>query len=172
MQVSFEHFDKNLHNREDFDCGEKSLNDFLQRQAGQRQKRNDSVTHVAVEHNATIPKIIYGYFSISAYSLRYESLPPSAVRVLPREQEVPCMKLGRLARNKRYTNSGFGGFLLSSALEKAVILSKEIGIYLVDVDAINERARQFYLKYGFHEFPNDSDHLFITLAEINKLGNS
>ena len=38
------------------------------------------------------------------------------------------------------------------------------------VDAIDEQARGFYLKYGFEELLDQSLHLFITLKVVRQLG--
>ena len=72
----FETFDKFIHDRVNFDCGSVELNEFLKTQANQRQKKNNAVTHVAVEKRAHItPKIIYGYYTISSYAVEFGILP-------------------------------------------------------------------------------------------------
>jgi hypothetical protein len=39
----------------------------------------------------------------------------------------------------------------------------------VEVDAIDDAARNFYLKFGFPSLLDDPRHLFLTMAEVRKL---
>lgn len=170
MRIAFEILDKQIHNREDFDCGAKDLNIFLKDQANQRQKRNNAVTHVAVDADSKgIPKIIYGYYTLSNHSLEYSILPSDDAKKAPHREKVPCLKLGRLARNRLYSSSGFGEIILIEVFRKAISLSSEVGIYLIDVDLLNDRVSKFYKKYGFKEFIDDNNHMFITIETIKKL---
>ena len=118
MKIVYERLDKTLHDREDFDCGESLLNDFLLKQATQRQKRHDAVTHVAVQlYNDKYPKKILGFYTLTNNALFYSSFPNQHVKILPELQAVPSVKIARFARNKRYTNPGFGEHLLIDALK-------------------------------------------------------
>lgn len=170
MKIAFEILDKEIHNRDDFDCGNLELNNFLKIQANQRQNRNNAVTHVSVNaDDIEIPKTILGYYTISNNSLIYDILPREDAKKTPSKESIPCLKLGRLARNKKYTNSGFGEIILMDVLRKALSLSQEVGIYLIDVDVKNEKVCRFYQKYGFKNFIDDSKHMFITLETIKKI---
>jgi GNAT superfamily N-acetyltransferase len=42
-----------------------------------------------------------------------------------------------------------GGALLKDALQRAVSVAQAIGVRALLVHALNERARQFYIHYGF-----------------------
>lgn len=154
MKITFEILDKDTHNRDDFDCGSEGLNSFLNKQANQRQKRHNAVTHVAVDADSrVIPKTIYGYYTLSNYCVEFNRLPPAD------------------ARNKLYSNSGFGEIILMEVFRKALSLSAEVGIYLIDVDILNEKVGKFYKKYGFKEFIDENKHMFITIETIKKLFN-
>ena len=48
-------------------------------------------------------------------------------------------------------------------------LSSEVGIFAVKVDAKNESAKAFYLKYGFIPLENDPLSLFIPIASLAKM---
>jgi len=39
----------------------------------------------------------------------------------------------------------------------------------VEVDALDDAARNFYLKFGFRSLQDDPRHLFLPLHEIRKL---
>jgi N-acetylglutamate synthase-like GNAT family acetyltransferase len=44
-----------------------------------------------------------------------------------------------------------------------------MGIYAVEVYALNESAKQFYLKYGFTPLEDDPLHLYLPMKKIRKL---
>lgn len=159
-----------IHDRKDFDCGSVALNLFLRDQANQRQKKYNAVTHVAVDlESAKVPKTIYGYYTLSNYSLEYDLLPPLEAKKTSPKEKVPVLKLGRIARNRLYTNPGFGEIILIDMFKKALSLSAEVGFYLIDVDILNESLGDFYRKYGFKEFLRDPKHMFITMETVKKL---
>ena len=172
MRLVFEPLD-NEHDKENFDCGIKALNSFLKEQANQRQKKHNAVTHVAIDRDDEItPKLIYGYYTLSNYSLDYNILPPlEAKKASPREK-VPALKLGRIARNKFCTNPGFGEIILMDVFRRSTLLSVEVGFYLIDVDILHEGLGKFYKKYGFKEFKDDDKHMFITMETVKKLWQS
>jgi hypothetical protein len=59
--------------------------------------------------------------------------------------------------------------LLIGALRRAEHLAAQLGIRAVEVDAIDESARQFYLKFGFTPLEDDPSHLFLPMCVIRKL---
>ncbi len=61
-----------------------------------------------------------------------------------------------------------GRELLVNALRRIVRASKEIGIYAVRVDAIDDKAKQFYLKYEFISFEDSPLSLFLPLKTIKQ----
>ena len=48
--------------------------------------------------------------------------------------------------------------------------TEEVGIRAVEVDASDDAARRFYLKFGFVPLVDDPNHLFLTIHVIRKLG--
>ena len=70
---------------------------------------------------------------------------------LPR-YSVPACRIAKLAIDTRFQGAGACSWLLRQALEKALSVSAEVGLYAVIVDAIDEKAKGFYLKYGFKAF--------------------
>ena len=57
----------------------------------------------------------------------------------------------------------------ADALKRAVSLADQLGIYAVEVYALTESAREFYLKFGFSELLDDRFHLYLTVKNIRKL---
>ncbi len=149
------------HDRTAFDCGEPSLDDFLKRFARQNDEKGLSRTYVAVLPDE--PKT-YGYYSLSSGAIRFDTMPEK----LPR-YPVPVIHLGRLAVDRSAKGQGLGKILLLDALKRAVSVSKQLGTYAVEVYALNDAARGFYLKYGFAPLLDDEHHLYLTMKAIRKL---
>jgi hypothetical protein len=51
-----------------------------------------------------------------------------------------------------------------------VHISEQVGMRAVEVDAIDDAARSFYLKFGFRPLLDDPRHLFLPVHLIRKLG--
>lgn len=132
--------------REGFDCGVPSLNDYLKRSALQILTKNVGVAIVAVPEDNR--KRVLGYYSVSMGQVEFASMPEDLAQGLPR-YPIPAMGLGRLAVAKSTQGPGVGGALLRDALQRAVSLSREAGTCVVLVDAIDERAKAIYERYGF-----------------------
>ncbi len=60
-------------------------------------------------------------------------------------------------------------FYLELLLYRGIRLAEEIGVYGFTVDAINEKAKNFYLNYGFIPLQNNELSLFIPLKNLQKL---
>lgn len=62
-----------------------------------------------------------------------------------------------------------GELLLIDALKRATQVSEQLGICAVEVRALNDSARTFYLKYGFTSLVDDEMHLYLPMKTIRKL---
>ena len=76
------------------------------------------------------------------------------------------MLIGKLAVDKSMQGTGLGKKLLMECFHRAVNLSSEIGVFAVTVAAINEQAKEFYLKYGFIPLRDNEFTLFIPIKTI------
>jgi len=149
------------HNRDEFDSEESSLNDFLKYYARQNDSKGLGKTFVAVLPEQTR---VFGYYTISSSSLAFDNLPEK----LPR-YPVPVVHLGRLAVDRTAKGEGLGAFLLLDAFRRSLKVADELGIYAVEVRALSESAKNFYLKFGFVELNDDKFHLYLTIKKIRKL---
>jgi GNAT superfamily N-acetyltransferase len=149
--------------KEDFDCGITELNDYLKKYARQNHERGIAKTFVALLN--TGDKTIVGYYSTSMAEIRRESFPENYRRRLPR-YPIPAMRIGKLAVDKSVQGKGLGKELLMQAFGSVVRLSSEVGIFAVTVDAFDEQAKQFYLKYGFIPLEDNERSLFLPMKTI------
>lgn len=153
------------HDRSQFDCGQPVLNEWLRSMAGQCDRRDLSKTFVALP---TGQSVVAGYYALASHRVIHDVIPAEESRRLPK-LDVPVVLLGRLAVDRSMQRQGLGSLLLVDALHRVNVIADEIGIRAVEVDAIDDSARRFYLKYGFRPLLDDPNHLFMPLHEIRKL---
>lgn len=153
------------HDRSRFDCGQPALNEWLKDRAGQFDRRDLSRTFVATRRDETL---VVGYYAISTHRVVYDILPAAEAKGLPR-LDVPVVLIGRLAVDQSVQGQGLGALLLVDALGRAARISEQVGIRAVEVDALDDAARSFYLKFGFRSLLDDPRHLLMPMHEIRKL---
>jgi len=153
------------HDRSQFDCGQPTLNEWLKLRAGQFDRKDLSRTFVATRGDS--PAVL-GYYALATHRLVFETLPPGESKGLPR-LDVPVVLLGRLGVDRTVHRQGLGSLLLVDALRRAMNISEQIGVRAVEVDAIDEVAKQFYLRFGFRELLDDPRHLLMPMHEVRKL---
>ena len=74
--------------------------------------------------------------------------------------------LGRLAVDSNHQGAVIGVGPLKDALQRVVQISGAVGSRALIVHAIDQNAMAFYFKYGFIEFPNGSQTLFLLIETI------
>lgn len=164
LKWEIQHFARS-HDRSQFDCGIAELNEWLQKRVSQYERRDLSRTYVAIPGGENR---VLGYYAISMHRVTYEALPEDQARELPRI-DVPVVLLGRLAVDKTVQRQGLGETVLLDALARSLLISSQVGIRAVEVDAFDEAAKTFYLKYGFVELLDDHRHLFLPMQVIRRL---
>ena len=158
-----ERLDPKRHDRKAFRCGEPELDEYLRRFASQNEKAGAGRHYVAVVSPGDAE--VLGYYALAAGSVKYAEVPDDLRRRLGR-YPVPVVQLTRLAVDQRHQGRRLGEFLLLDALARILALSTEIGVHAVDVIALNDSARGFYLKYGFAPLLDDERHLFLPMTTV------
>lgn len=155
----------NKHKRKTFTCEEESLTDYIRKQVSQDIRKKLAACFVAVDENQKV----VGYYTLSSESLGRESIPEKYLKQVPRNYNAPVILLGRLARDIKTKGTGLGEHLLMDALFRSYKLSNEsIGAMAVVVDPINDKAVEFYKKYGFEQLP-DSEKMFLPMKVIGQI---
>lgn len=150
------------HDRTAFQCGLPSLDDFLRKLASQYEKKHMGRTYVAVQSDS---KLVHGYYTIAAGAVAFATLPPGVSKKLPRHP-IPVVHLGRLAVDASAQGRGLGETLLLDALTRSARAAEELGVFAIEVFAVNEAARRFYLKYGFEPLIDDDTHLYLPMRIV------
>lgn len=151
------------HKRAAFTCGTPSLDQYIQKQAGQDIKRR--VSRVFIASTQQLPNEIVGYYTLSSMSIELSHLPPEITKKLPR-YPVPAALIGRLAVSQNAQGQGVGKMLLVDAIKRTMAVSQDIAIYSMVVDSIDQNAQAFYEKFGFTQLNTSSNRLFLPLQTI------
>ncbi len=155
--------DPALHKRDQFDSGEPILDEWLRRYAGQNRRRDTAATWVIADTD----DLIVAYASVAMTGIDRSAAPPDLVKGAP--NPLPALLLGRLAVDKRYANLGIGTALTAHVLATAVELNEKAACRAVVVTAINQNARTWWQRLGFHPFyPDDPAELdlYLLTSEI------
>lgn len=147
-----------------FDCGYPVLNQYLRLYALKNDRLSIGKTFIAVDPDSSK---IAGYLTVSTAQMTASDLPENIRTKLPR-YPVPAFRIGKLAVSLDFQGKGGGRWLLFQALQKALQISESVGLFAVIVDAIDKKAKAFYLKFGFVPFWEYPLTLFLPIETIRK----
>ncbi len=148
-----------IHDLENFDSGEESLNTWLKKRALKNESNGASRTYVVCQNNRVV-----GYYSIATGSVSHDLAISKVKRNMP--DPIPAMILARLAVDINHQRKGLGVALLKDAVLRILQASEIAGIKVILVHALDARAKAFYEKYGFKSSPINELILMITLKDI------
>jgi GNAT superfamily N-acetyltransferase len=77
--------------------------------------------------------------------------------------------MGRLAVAADSRGFGLGTLLLVDALKRTLRVASDLGICGIEVYALDDEARNFYLKHGFVELADDTLHLYLPMKILQQL---
>jgi GNAT superfamily N-acetyltransferase len=149
------------HDRKSFDCGEPSMNNFLQLYARQGHESGAAKTFLAID-NAD-KKTVLGFYSLAPGALAYADTPELVRRGLA-WHDVPGFRLARIATDLRRHDQGLGGQLLAAAARRCLRAATEVGGVVLIIDAKNDRAARWYTDYGAVPLSNKPLTLVMPLA--------
>jgi ribosomal protein S18 acetylase RimI-like enzyme len=149
------------HDLREFTSGNARLDNFLQRDALEHMAMHVAKTFVAVEPGSNR---VCGYHSVCTGTVKFAKVPdPAFLKRQNLHYPVPTTHLARLAVDNAFRKRRLGEALLFHSLGCAVRASQEIAIAVVDVVAIDDSAKAFYLKYGFKQLIDEKHHLFLPI---------
>jgi predicted N-acetyltransferase YhbS len=135
------------HQTDAFKCGETSLDEWLKRRALLNQANGASRTFVVVDDNHTV----MGYYALAAGAVHHQDSTRSIRQNMP--DPLPVMVLARLAVDLRAQGMQLGAGLLRDAVERSLAVAQNAEVRALLVHALHERAKQFYLYFGFQASP-------------------
>lgn len=150
------------HNIDLFDCGEVTLNNWLQERALESESSGAARTYVVCSDNRVV-----GYYCLSTGSIIRSQSPGKIRRNMP--DPIPVIIVGRIAVDCNHQGQGLGKALIKDAVLRSLQASEIVGIRAILIHALNEKARQFYTeKCGFISSPIYPLTLMLTLSEAKK----
>ncbi|MES2387627.1 MAG: GNAT family N-acetyltransferase [Bacteroidota bacterium] len=150
-----------------FSCGNEKLDTYLHKQAGQEVKKNYAAAFILPGNDPVKGLIIKGYYTLSGTGVPKDQAPEEIAGKIP-YRIIPSILIGRLAVDQNFQRQGLGELLLSDALARIYDLSKTLGLFVVCVDPIDERAVIFYSKFGFILRPENGQ-MFLPMSVVQKM---
>jgi GNAT superfamily N-acetyltransferase len=153
------------HDLSGFDCGEATLNAWLNNHALKNQSRNNTRTFVLPTIEKCGRKVIAFYSLVVATIAHADALQSLKEGASPKHP-IPVILLARLGVTKEYGGRKIGPALLKDALLRALGISQQVGVRAVLVHA-KAGSAPFYEKYaGFAPSPTDPLHLLLPIQDI------
>ena len=149
------------HDRNAFDCGVESLNQYLKRYALQNQRRDAARTYVILSDEGRIA----GFYTLVFGSVAVGETTADVASGLGK-YPVPIMLVARLAVDVREKGKGYGTALLRDALLRTMRASEIAGLRAVLVHAKDDAAKEFYERFGFKPSPHNDYHLFLNMSDL------
>lgn len=130
------------HQLKDFNCGDEVLNNWLIHQALKNEQSGASRSYVVCSDDRVV-----GYYALSTGSIEHSGLPGKLRRNMP--DPIPVLVLGRLAVDSGWQTQHLGRGLLKDAVLRACMVAQHVGVSALLVHCISEKAKRYYLRYGF-----------------------
>lgn len=156
------------HDLSNFECDSNDLTNFLKNDALKQQDMNLNLTQLVICDNE-----IVGFFSLLTDTLKLKTLENNNLKKeikleldISENNEIPAIKIGRLAIDKKYSKKGLGSHILRNILLSILNLSKtKVGLRFVTVDAYATALNFYVKKNNFSSRKSDTE----TLKKINKI---
>lgn len=150
------------HQKKSFNCGQDDLNKFIKQYASQHQKSGTSKTYVTIDDDDTQVK---GFYCLSSTSIGFDVVDAVLTKRLPR-YPLPCVVVGRFAVDQTTQGRGIGQVLLAHALKQVSKVAQIIGINFVVIHAKDQKAMEFYQRFGFISLTSNPLTLIYPVSEI------
>ncbi|MCP9485543.1 MAG: GNAT family N-acetyltransferase [Gaiellaceae bacterium MAG52_C11] len=112
---------------------------------------------------------VVGYYALAAAQIVPSDATERVRKGQPTTRAVPAVLLARLAVQEDHQGAGLGQSLLRDVLRRCVVAADSIGARVMLVHAKHERAKAWYLRFGFEASPTDPLHLLMLMKDVRKL---
>lgn len=159
----------NQHDLSKFNCEIEDLNNFLKQDALNQQNMNLNLTHLVICDDEII-----GYVSLLTDTIKLKTIGNQNIKDEIKEElnvgennEIPAIKIGRLAIDKKYSKKGLGTHILGNILLNIIELSKtKVGLRFVTVEAYVSSLNFYTKKFNFS--CRKSDEIILKKIEMIK----
>ena len=151
------------HDISQFNSGDSGIDTWLRSKAHLNEAKGGARTYVICEGARVV-----GFYSLAASAVERRRLSSRVSRNMP--EPVPVIMLGQLAVDTRHQGMGLGAGLLADAVRRSLAAANLIGARAVVVQAVNERAKSFYERFGFRPFSDrETFMLAVRMSEVRAL---
>ncbi|MDE0052442.1 MAG: GNAT family N-acetyltransferase [Rhodospirillales bacterium] len=151
------------HDISQFNSGDSSIDTWLRSKAHLNEAKGGARTYVICDGARVV-----GFYSLAASAVERRRLSSRVSRNMP--EPVPVIMLGQLAVDTRHQGLGLGAGLLADAVRRSLAAANLIGARAVVVQAVNERAKSFYERFGFRPFSDrEAFMLAVRMSEVRAL---
>jgi GNAT superfamily N-acetyltransferase len=149
------------HGLDGFNSGKPPLDVWLKRFARVNVQNDSAGVYVAHRRDYKVA----GYYALTAGNVAREEAPKRIAHGLA-AHPIGVIVLARLAVDVTEQGKGLGAALLRDALLRIEQAADTIGVRAVVVQAIDEVARTFYLRYGFAPAAIDELRLMLLMKDL------
>jgi ribosomal protein S18 acetylase RimI-like enzyme len=149
------------HNLYGFDCGEPSLNNWLVEKARYNQAEGYSQTFVIADFNWNV----VSYACLAGGMIDRDEVPRSA-RTGQAPKQIPVAILGRLAVHLNSRGLRLGERMLQHMISTVLTAGSMVAFRAIIVDALNDKARSFYIRYGFEPTKISVNRLLLPVQKV------
>jgi GNAT superfamily N-acetyltransferase len=149
------------HNLNGFDCGEPSLNNWLVEKARYNQAEGYSQTFVIADFNWNV----VSYACLAGGMIDRDDVPRSA-RTGQAPKQIPVAILGRLAVHLNSRGQRLGERMLQHMISTVLTAGSMVAFRAIIVDALNDEARSFYIRYGFEPTKISVNRLLLPVQKV------
>jgi hypothetical protein len=139
------------------------MDDWLRKHALANQAAGSSRTFVLMEPDS--PRV-WGYYSLTVVSLERDEVTKAARSDMPPAFAIPAVLLARLARDEKRKGAEYGPLMLADAVLRTLDVADHVGVRLLAVHALNEKAREWYLHHDFEPSPIKPDLLMLIVPDL------
>ncbi len=156
------------HSRAAFCCGLSRIDNFFKNNAKKVHLGYGTRVFVACRENNQTPIGFYG-LTVMTFDV---GMNEKADKKFERHGQIPTIYLSMLARDKDQGPKGLGEILLADALQRALRIREDVGVYAMTLHAFNDKVREIYEGAGFQTFsktPATEEGyvpMFITLDQV------
>jgi len=143
------------HDVSQFSSSVPALDAWLRGKAQRNEAKGGARTYVVCDGDR-----VAGFYSLAASAVERRRVSSRVGRGMP--DPVPVILLGQLAVDTDYRGRRLGSDLLVDAGRRALAAADVIGARAIVVQAIDERAKTFYDRFGFRPF-SDREPLMLVL---------
>jgi GNAT superfamily N-acetyltransferase len=151
-----------LHRLEGFDCGNHALNDWLVRHARQAQGSGSAKTFVVTADDQVV-----AYFSLTVGQIDMLEAPQRIAKGMG-QYPLPVVILARLAVSRHHQGHGIGFGLLQDAIRRTLLIAEQAGIRAMLTHPVDEKAANFYARFGFIQSPLREQQLLLLLKDARR----